>query len=137
TEFNGTFNFMLGIISFIVQLTLTASALRRFGVALTILLLPLALGFGSALIFLVPAFWPVAATNALDQGLRFSVDKATYELLYLPIAPAERARVKNAIDIVLNRAGDATGGLLLGLMTHGFAGLPGLGFRLRGTAAVN
>ena len=137
TRFNGTFNFTLGIVSFIVQLTLTASALRRFGVAFTILLLPLALGAGSAAILLVPAFWPVVTTNALDQGLRFSVDKATYELLYLPIAPGERSRVKNAIDIVLNRAGDATGGVLLGLATRGFAGLPGLDLGLRGTAAIN
>ena len=137
TQFNGTFNFALGTVSFIVQLMLTATALRRFGVALTILLLPVALGFGSALILLVPIFWSVVATNALDQGLRFSVDKATYELLYLPIAPSERARVKNAIDIVLNRAGDATGGVFLGLATRGFAGLPGLELGLRGTAAIN
>src|SRR4051812_30018249 len=137
TRFNGTFNFTLGIVSFIVQLTLTASALRRFGVALTILLLPIALGLGSTAILLVPAFWPVLMTNAFDQGLRFSVDKATYELLYLPIAPAARARVKNAIDIVLNRAGDATGGVLLGLATRGFAGLPGLNVGIRGTAAFN
>ena len=45
-------------------------------------------------------------TNATDQGLRFSVDKATYELLYLPIPQASRSRIKNAIDIVLNRMGD-------------------------------
>src|SRR5207237_5800040 len=104
TRFFGTFNFILGIVSLTVQLTLTASVLRRYGVALAILLLPSALGFGTAAILLLPVFWPVIMTNALDQGLRFSVDKATYELLYLPIAPGARARIKNAIDIVLNRA---------------------------------
>jgi ATP:ADP antiporter, AAA family len=137
TRFFGTFNFLLGIVSLVVQLTLTASVLRRYGVAVTILLLPIALGLGTTAILVLPAFWPVIVTNALDQGLRFSVDKATYELLYLPIAPAARARVKNAIDIVLNRAGDATGGVLLGLATRGFAGLPGLNVGIRGTAAFN
>ena len=137
TRFFGTFNFILGIVSLTVQLTLTASVLRRYGVALAILLLPAALGFGTAAILLLPVFWPVIMTNALDQGLRFSVDKATYELLYLPIAPGARARIKNAIDIVLNRAGDATGGVLLGLTTRGFAGVPGLNVGLRGTAAIN
>jgi ATP:ADP antiporter, AAA family len=137
TRFFGTFNFVLGIVSLVVQLTLTGTVLRRYGVALTILLLPAALGLGTVWIFLLPTFWPVIVTNALDQGLRFSVDKATYELLYLPIAPGHRTRIKNAIDIVLNRTGDATGGVLLGLATRGFAGLPGLNLGVRGTAAVN
>ena len=137
TRFFGTFNFMLGIVSFVVQLTLTATALQRFGVAFTILLLPVALFGGSLSILLLPVFWTVLTTNALDQGLRFSVDKATYELLYLPIPQAARARVKNAIDIVLNRMGDGVGAVLLGLATRGFGGLPGLGLGLRGTAAIN
>ncbi|HEY7055428.1 MAG TPA: Npt1/Npt2 family nucleotide transporter [Vicinamibacterales bacterium] len=137
TRFFGTFNFVLGIVSFVVQLTLTATALRRFGVAFTIMLLPIALFAGSVSILLFPIFWTVLTTNALDQGLRFSVDKATYELLYLPIAQASRARVKNAIDIVLNRMGDGVGAVVLGIATHGFGGLPGLNLGLRGTAAIN
>ena len=76
-------------------------------------------------------------TNGFDQGLRFSVDKATYELLYLPMPPAIARSVKNAIDIVVNRVADAVGAVLLGLLTKGFFMLPGLHLDLRGTAAVN
>ena len=76
-------------------------------------------------------------TNGFDQGLRFSVDKATYELLYLPIAPGRRVPIKNAIDIVVNRLADGVGAVLLGLATKGFLFLPGLQLGLRGTAAVN
>jgi AAA family ATP:ADP antiporter len=137
TRFFGTFNFALGIISFIVQLTLTGTALRRFGVAFTIMLLPAALSLGAFSILLFPVFWTVLMTNAMDQGLRFSVDKATYELLYLPIAQASRARIKNAIDIVLNRMGDGVGAIMLGLATRGFGGLPGFNLGVRGTAAIN
>ena len=136
TAFFGTFNFALGTVSFLLQLFVAGPALRRFGVAATILLLPLSLGGGSALILLMPAFWPVLLTNGLDQGLRFSLDKATYELLYLPLAPARRAPVKNAIDIVFSRIADAAGAVLLGVSTRGFFLLGGLGLGLRGTAAV-
>ncbi len=137
TAFFGTFNFALGSVSFILQLFVAGPALRRFGVAATILLLPLSLGVGSALILLVPAFWPVLLTNGLDQGFRFSLDKATYELLYLPLSPARRAPVKNAIDIVFSRIADAVGAVLLGVSTRGFFMLGGLGLGLRGTAAIN
>ena len=137
TSFYGTFNFATGIGSFILQFLVTGRLLRNWGLAATILALPLALTTGNLLILMVPVFWPVLLTNAFDQGLRFSLDKATYELLYLPISPARRIYIKNAIDIVVNRLADAIGAVLLGLVTGGFFMLPGLGFGIRGTAALN
>ena len=137
TAFFGTFNFVLGIVSFLLQLLLTGPLLRRFGLGAAILILPIALGFGSSLIVLAPAFWAVMVTNGLDQGLRFSLDKAGYELLYLPLPPGQRGPLKNTIDIVVNRLADAIGAVLLGLATRGFFFMPGLGLDLRGTAALN
>jgi ATP:ADP antiporter, AAA family len=137
TEFFGRFNFALGIVAFAVQLLLTGPTLRRFGVGFTIVLLPVALGFGSALIVLFPVLWAVLLTTGFDQSIRFSLDKATYELLYLPLSPAVRARVKVTIDTIVSRLGDGVGGVLLGLATQGFLGLPGFGLGLRGLAALN
>jgi ATP:ADP antiporter, AAA family len=136
-KFFGTFNFVLGSVSFVVQVLLTRLLLRRFGVGVTILVLPVALIFGSTLTVLLPGFATVLLVNALDQGLRFSVDKATYELLYLPIAPAQRLQFKSAIDILVNRLADAAGALLFGFATRGFLMIPGLQFHVRGTAAIN
>jgi ATP:ADP antiporter, AAA family len=136
TRFFGTFNFTIGTISFLIQLLVTGPVLRRFGIAVTVLLLPLSLGLGSTLILFVPGLFSVLITNAFDQGFRFSLDKATYELLYLPIAPQQRVPLKNFIDIIVNRIADGVGALLLGLATKGFAFIPGLGLGLRGTAAI-
>ena len=135
TEFFGTFNFVVGAVGFLLQLFVTAPLLRRFGLPAVVMLLPLFLAFGSTLTLAFPVFWAVIFTNSSDQGLRFSVDKAVYELLYLPIPAGQRAPVKNALDIVGNRIADAVGGVLLGLATGGFI-VPGLGWELRGTAAV-
>ncbi len=136
TRFSGTFNFAMGIVSFVVQLLVTGPALRRFGLAATILVLPLALGAGSLLVVAAPVFWSVLFTNAGDHGLRFSLDKATYELLYLPIPHAQRGVLKNTIDIVVSRIADSIGAVVLGLLTGGFFA-SGLGFGPRGIAAVN
>lgn len=136
TRFSGTFNFFLGILSFVVQILVTGPALRRFGLALTILVLPFTLGAGTLLVLATPVFWSVLFTNAGDYGLRFSLDKATYELLYLPIPHAQRGVLKNTIDIVVSRIADSIGAVVLGLLTGGFF-VSGLGFGLRGTAAVN
>jgi AAA family ATP:ADP antiporter len=137
TRFFGTFNFALGAVSFVLQLLLVGPALRKFGLGISILVLPIALGTGSELIFLLQGFWTVLLTNALDQGLRFSLDKATYELLYLPLSPTLRPQVKTAIDVVISRVADSAGAVLLGLATRGFLMVAGFGLGIRGTAAVN
>ena len=137
TAFFGTFNFTVGAVSFIVQLLLTGPALRRFGIGVTILALPLALAVGSGLILLFPLFLTVLLTAGTDQGLRFSVDKSTYELLYLPLPPSQRSYIKTTIDIVVSRMADAVGAVILGLATGGFFLFPGAGVELRGTAAIN
>lgn len=136
TRFYGIFSFRLGIVSFLVQLLLTGPTLRRFGLAVTIVTLPITLGAGSLFILLIPSYWAVVLTAAGDHGLRFSLDKATYELLYLPIPPAQRVPLKHTIDIVVSRTADAVGAVFLGVATKGFF-VPGLGLGLRGTAAVN
>src|SRR5215207_2727768 len=136
TEFFGTFNFTVGAAGFLLQLFMTGPSLRRFGIGFAIMLLPLFIAFGSSLTLVAPVFLAVLFTNASDQGLRFSLDKAAYELLYLPIPTAQRQSVKNALDIVGNRVADALGGILLGLATRGFFMLPGAHFGLRGTASV-
>jgi ATP/ADP translocase len=48
--------------------------------------------------------------KASDQVLRYSIDKATVELLYLPVPAAHTFRVKSFIDTVVYRVGDASGG---------------------------
>ncbi len=136
TRFFGTFNFLVGGTGFVLQVLLTGALLKRMGVAAVVLILPLTLTFGSALTFMFPLFLTVLLTNAADQGLRFSIDKAAYELLYLPIAPAQRQSIKNALDIIGNRIADALGGVLLGLATGGFIMLRGAGLGVRGTAAM-
>ena len=55
----------------------------------------------------LPAFWSVLLTNAFDQGCDSRWTRPPHELLYLPIAAADRGRVKNAIEIVLSGIADA------------------------------
>ena len=136
TVFFGTFNFVLGAVSFLLQLLLVGPMIRRVGLSRTLLVLPTTLAAGSALIVLVPGAVSVLLTNAFDQGFRFSLDKASYELLYLPLAPAQRASIKATIDIVVSRVADAAGAIALGIATNGFF-IGGAGMGLRGTASLN
>ena len=78
-------------------------------------------------------------TNAFDQGLRFSVDRPTYELLYLPLAAA-RTGCHSRTPSTSSARGSRTplARCVYGILTVGFLMvLPGLGFDLRGTAFIN
>lgn len=141
TRFTGAFNLVMGLASFAAQLAITGPLLRNFGLSLTLLILPVAIASGSLLTVLFPVFWAVILTNTFDQGLHHSVDKASFELLYLPVSSEIRTRVKAAIDLVVNRAADGLGGVLLVLATQGVAlgalQVPGANLGLRGLAAAS
>jgi AAA family ATP:ADP antiporter len=137
TRFFGHFNSVLGVAALIVQVLATGPALRRFGLGVTILLLPVLLTMGIFAIVLTASMWAVLMTSAFDQGFRFSIDKATFELLYLPIGSATKTQVKSTIDLMISRVADGVGAVLLGLATTGFFVLPGAGFGLRGVAVVS
>ncbi|MDP6580553.1 MAG: Npt1/Npt2 family nucleotide transporter [Vicinamibacterales bacterium] len=135
TRFFGLFNLTLGVVAFLLQFA-TGPTLRRFGVGLGILCLPLAIGAGSVLILLYPTLASVLVTKGLDRSLRFSLDKASYELLYVPIDARVRSTVKATIDVIVSRSADLADAIVLGLVTRGFLAA-GAGFELRGTAAIN
>ena len=139
TRFFGTFNLTLGAASFLLQLLVTGPALRRFGIAVTVLVLPLSLGFGTAFIWLRAGY----LVRALHQRLRSGVPLLGRQgELRAPLpadsAGAARSRSRTRSTSSVNRVADGCGALLLGLATQGFFGwIPGLGLGLRGTAALN
>ena len=111
--FFGTFNMIAGLMSLLLQLLMTARVLRTLGVGPALFIVPTAMLMGSIGVLVLGTIVAAAALKASDQVLRYSIDKATVELLYLPVSSAHTFRVKSFIDIVVYRLGDATGGLLV------------------------
>src|SRR6266446_4836793 len=111
--FFGDFYFYVGVLGLLFQLLLTARFLRRFGIGTALFVLPVTILLGSAGLL---AFGTLASAVALrggDQVLRYSVDKSTAELLYLPIPGGVKLQVKWFIDTVVWRLGDGLSGLII------------------------
>src|SRR5688500_3082708 len=111
--FFGTFSMIAGLMSLLLQLLLTGRLLRTIGVGSALFIVPTAMLMGFTGVLLLGTLVAAAALKASDQVLRYSIDKATVELLYLPVPASHTFRVKSFIDTVVYRAGDATGGLLV------------------------
>jgi AAA family ATP:ADP antiporter len=109
--FFGTFNMVAGVASLLLQLLLTGRALRKGGIGLTLFIVPVALTVTSVGVLVTGTLIAATLLRASDQVLRYSIDKATIELLYLPVPAAEIFSVKSFIDTVVYRMGDGLGGL--------------------------
>jgi AAA family ATP:ADP antiporter len=119
-RFLGDFYFFAGIACLLFQLLVTSRLLRRFGIGPALFVVPLALLGGSIAILVWGTLSAAVLLRASDQILRYSIDKSTVELLYLPVAPGVKLAVKAFIDTVVWRLGDGLSGILvLGLVTWG------------------
>ena len=111
--FFGRFNFYAGLLSFGLQWLLTGRLLRKFGLGLALFVVPVGLTLGSIGLLTFQSLAAVVALRGIDQVLRYSIDKPTVELLYLPVPAEQTLAVKSFIDTVVWRLGDGLAGLTI------------------------
>ncbi len=121
--FFGNFNFYAGILGLLFQLLLTARFLRRFGIGAALFVLPAIVFLGSTGLLVLGTLASAVALKGCDQVLRYSLDRSTAELLYLPISTRVKLQVKWFIDTVIWRMGDGLSGLTV-LIFANFLHLP-------------
>jgi AAA family ATP:ADP antiporter len=122
--FFGNFNFYAGLLSLAVQLLVTARLLRRFGTGPALFVVPLALLGGAAGLLLTGALAAAVALKGSDQVLRYSIDRSTVELLYLPLPSRTKLHVKWFIDTVVWRFGDGIAGIAVLVLATRLADAP-------------
>ena len=111
--FFGNFNFYGGILALIVQLLFTSRALRRFGIGVMLFTVPVALLASSAYMLLTGTLVAAVLMRGSDWVLRYSIDKSSVELLYLPLPSRLKFQVKWFIDTVIWRLGDGLAGVTI------------------------
>jgi hypothetical protein len=115
-RFFAIFYTSIQVLTFLGQTFLAPRSLERFGIGGTIRALPLGVGAGVLGTMLAPIFPVFAVFRAVESGLRGSLYRAGYELLYTPIPAAEKRAAKTLIDVACDRAGDAVGSGIVQLM---------------------
>lgn len=111
--FLGAFYGYTGIVALIAQLVITTKLLRRFGVGVALLVLPLSLVGGSTALLIWGSLWAATLLKGSDQVFRYSIDTSALQLLYLPVPVNIKLQVKSFLDTVVWRFGDGLAGLTL------------------------
>jgi AAA family ATP:ADP antiporter len=108
----------LSLAGFVVQIALTSRIHRSFGIAVALLLLPIGLGASATLILLTGQLWAVVGARVLDTTLRYSLDKTTREVLFIPLPAGLRFRAKPFIDVTMDRFAKALAAILILFLIH-------------------
>ena len=130
TEFFGLFYGVLNVVSVSIQVLITGAVLRRFGLRVALLVLPVGLALTSVGVLVIPGLITATLAKGTEGALRYSLDQSTRELLFLPVPETVKYKVKPLIDLGVYRGGTGLGGLLLLLFVNG------LGFSLRAISIV-
>jgi AAA family ATP:ADP antiporter len=105
----------------VVQFAFVAPMMRRLGVTSSLLALPALLVLGSVGLLVSGGIAAAIALKAADGILRHSINRGASELLYVPMPDRVRARVKDVIDILGQRGGQAAASVVI-LLLLGLAG---------------
>ncbi len=120
TAFFSNFFALMGMISIGINLFLTPLIHRYLGVIAGLLVQPLLLGISSFVFSVAGTLNTAAAMKISDRGLSYSINRASKELLYVPLDPIHTYQIKAWIDMFGYRAFKVFGSLLILILTQWF-----------------
>ncbi len=112
-SFLGWFSSAAIVVSIGVQFVATTWILRRWGPRVGLLVLPIALAFGSAAFLALTTFAAISAAFLSDAALSYSLNQTTKEVLYTPTDASAKYQAKAFIDMFLMRSAKGVSALLI------------------------
>ncbi len=113
TTFLGHFIGVAGFLSLVVQLFFTRAVISRLGIGTTINFHPGFLVFGAAWMSIQYSLGSVLTTKVGDHVMLYTFSDSSYQLLYNPVPPERRARVRGFIEGYIRPVSLAAAGLLV------------------------
>jgi AAA family ATP:ADP antiporter len=113
SNFFGTFYGWVGVIGLLINFVLVSHILTFAGVAWALAALPLVLLFGSVGMLFVPSLALITAVRGADGSLRYSLYRASIEVLFVPVRALQRRRTLTLIDSVTDFLGEGLGAAVI------------------------
>jgi len=113
TAFLAQVTVYLSLIGFAIQVGLTSRIHRLLGLGFALMILPVSLGTTAVVMLLNGALWAPALARILDTALRYTVDKTSREVLFLPLPADMKYKAKPFVDVTMDRFAKAMGALLI------------------------
>ena len=126
-RFFSNINLVQNALTFIGQLFVVRHVVQRFGLGVSLSLLPIASVAGFALLAVDPVLGVVAFLTVARRALGFAFSKPSTDMLYSVVSAEDKYKAKNFIDTAVYRGGDVVGvwviDVLRSLFSLGVAGV--------------
>jgi len=122
-------DFSVGLVTIVLQLTVTGRVLVRLGVGVALASLALVTMAGFLALAIVPTLAVVVVFQSLKRAAEFGFANPARETLFTVVTREQKYKAKSVIDTAVFRGGDAVNGWI-------YAGLRSLGLDLSGIALV-
>ena len=117
TAFFSSFFAWINVLTFVLQFILTGTLLRRAGIGVTLLILPITMLMGSAFFPMYPVLAAAIFLRISESSLRYSIEQSTRDLLYLPVPRLVMKKLKSFVDVFIQRAAKGAGSILILILT--------------------
>ncbi|MBC8404896.1 MAG: hypothetical protein H8E15_06700 [Planctomycetes bacterium] len=123
----GSMDLGVQILTVATQFFMTSQVIRRWGMPVTLTIVPVLTVVGFGALAAAQTFWVLAALVVLRRATNFALAKPAREILYTVVSPQERYLTKPLLDVGIYRFGDlATAWMYEGikaLTSFGVAGM--------------
>ncbi|MBT8092161.1 MAG: MFS transporter [Gammaproteobacteria bacterium] len=109
TQFFSNINVVTNTLSLVGQMFIVRHVVARFGIGVSLSLMPIVSVAGFILLAMDPVLGVVAALTVARRALGFGFTKPTTDMLYSVVTPEEKYKTKNFIDTAVYRGGDVIG----------------------------
>jgi AAA family ATP:ADP antiporter len=118
-------DFYANLLTLLVQSLVAGVILRRFGVSLALVILPIVYSLGFIALALTPTLAVLVVVMVAARTAAYGITVPTREVLFTVVSREDKYKSKNFIDTVVYRGGDALSAKVMGTLT----GRMGLGFQ--------
>lgn len=127
TDFFAKMELATNLGALLIQMLLTANLIRWIKLSGTLMLIPVILAVGFTILAVAPVLLVLVVVHVIRRAGNYAIMRPGREMLFSILTAEEKYKVKNFIDTVVYRGGDALSGWL-------YAALIAAGLSLGGTA---
>lgn len=107
--FFATLDLISNVLTLAVQLTITSRIIKRFGLTLSLVLIPVLSVFGFAFLAIWPSIAILVGFAVLRRAGNFAIARPSREILFTAVSREDKYKAKSFIDTVVYRLGDQLG----------------------------
>lgn len=112
TEYFANVNFAVSMVTLLFQFVVVGQLMKRFGLGVSLAVLPVAYLLGITALALSPTLAVLAVVSVLGRSAEYGICNPAREVLFTAVDREDRYKAKSFIDTVVRRGGDsAVGGV--------------------------